>query len=252
MSYSKNVHTDRAVQYPTRYAKSGETTSGVTLSADPGTITQPGTPVNASVLNHLEQGVYDAHVTADGALQRSGGTMTGVLTSMTNTTGVLTDSVAKPIMIQSDATHPALATFIRQGNFAGHFGIDTDNKWKVGGWSMGAVAYELWHDGRMRVHSSGTYIEWWNGSTWQGVGGVKSIQRGVVGANANGTTDVTITAVNMAKAQISLDAFGPMQLGDSIHPNTLYATLTSSTNLRFVGQGGVNTAAVGWQVIEYY
>jgi hypothetical protein len=32
-------------------------------------------------------------------------------------------------------------------NYAANFGIDTDNQWRVGGWSMGAVSYRLLHEG---------------------------------------------------------------------------------------------------------
>lgn len=41
----------------------------------------------------------------------------------------------------------AFMTFHRPGAYAAHIGLDTDNFWKVGGWSMGAVAYKLWHEG---------------------------------------------------------------------------------------------------------
>lgn len=78
---------------------------------------------------------------------KSGTTMTGVLNAKLNTTDVITDSLLKPIVVQSDSTHPALMTFIRQGVFANHLGIDTDNQWKVGGWSSGALSYKLWHQG---------------------------------------------------------------------------------------------------------
>ncbi|QDQ27704.1 hypothetical protein FNU76_15845 [Chitinimonas arctica] len=41
----------------------------------------------------------------------------------------------------------AVLTFLRPGSYGAYFGLDVDNKWKVGGWSAGAVAYELWHAG---------------------------------------------------------------------------------------------------------
>lgn len=41
----------------------------------------------------------------------------------------------------------AFMSFHRPSSYAAHFGLDTDNQWKVGGWSMGAVAYKLWHEG---------------------------------------------------------------------------------------------------------
>lgn len=68
MAYSKTTWFDKIVQFPFRYTKSSETSTQVTLQHDYGTITNAGTPVNATNLNKLEQGVYDAHVTADSAL----------------------------------------------------------------------------------------------------------------------------------------------------------------------------------------
>lgn len=37
----------------------------------------------------------------------------------------------------------AMMSFHRPGAFAAYFGIDSDNVWKVGGWSQGAAAYPL-------------------------------------------------------------------------------------------------------------
>ncbi|WP_157865884.1 hypothetical protein [Mesorhizobium japonicum] len=45
------------------------------------------------------------------------------------------------------AGNAAFITLDRPGSFAANFGIDTDNKWKVGGFSMGANAYEIVHMG---------------------------------------------------------------------------------------------------------
>jgi hypothetical protein len=41
----------------------------------------------------------------------------------------------------------AVMSFLRDGQYGAHFGIDTDNQWKVGGWSMGANAYRVIHEG---------------------------------------------------------------------------------------------------------
>jgi hypothetical protein len=71
-------------------------------------------------------------------------------------------SVAHPVSHTDDATFPrvnafgsggsqgaAALTFYRNGNYAAHFGLDTDNVLKVGGWSMGSNAYKIWHQGTM-------------------------------------------------------------------------------------------------------
>jgi hypothetical protein len=76
MSYTKTTWTDRAVEFPNRYDKSGETSTQVTLVPNAGTVTQSGTAINASNLNKLEQGVYDAHVTADASTPKGGSTRT--------------------------------------------------------------------------------------------------------------------------------------------------------------------------------
>ena len=41
----------------------------------------------------------------------------------------------------------AFIAFHRPGIYATYFGLDTDNVWKVGGWSAGAVAYPILHSG---------------------------------------------------------------------------------------------------------
>lgn len=46
-----------------------------------------------------------------------------------------------------DGTDPAIMAFQRPGYYAAYFGLDTDNQWKVGGWSMGDNRYKLWHEG---------------------------------------------------------------------------------------------------------
>lgn len=54
-----------------------------------------------------------------------------------------------PLIIGNDGNNAASAAiqFKRSGQYIAYFGLDTDNKWKVGGYSMGAAAYEIWHGG---------------------------------------------------------------------------------------------------------
>jgi hypothetical protein len=47
----------------------------------------------------------------------------------------------------SGAGNAAYMVFQRAGAFAGLFGLDTDNQWKIGGWSYGAVSYRILHEG---------------------------------------------------------------------------------------------------------
>lgn len=40
----------------------------------------------------------------------------------------------------------AFINFHRPSSYAVYFGLDTDNQLKIGGWSMGANAYKIWHE----------------------------------------------------------------------------------------------------------
>lgn len=51
------------------------------------------------------------------------------------------------IELVGNGTGAAMAGFHRPGAYASYFGIDTDNQWKVGGWSAGANAYKIFHAG---------------------------------------------------------------------------------------------------------
>ncbi|MFK3971196.1 hypothetical protein ACI2KS_10765 [Pseudomonas sp. NPDC087358] len=50
----------------------------------------------------------------------------------------------------------AVMTFLRGGQFACHFGLDTDNQLKVGGWSFGNAAHRIYHEGNTTRAADGT------------------------------------------------------------------------------------------------
>ncbi len=72
MAYTPTVWKDRIVQFARRFTKTGETGTGVTLTPDPGIVTEGGTPVNAANMNKIEQGIDDAHLIADNAYALAG------------------------------------------------------------------------------------------------------------------------------------------------------------------------------------
>ncbi|WP_127491318.1 hypothetical protein [Paenibacillus glycanilyticus] len=59
MAYVRKQWVDRSVQFPGRYAKSSETSTLVTLTESPGTVTQAGTPLNAANMNNIEDGIEE-------------------------------------------------------------------------------------------------------------------------------------------------------------------------------------------------
>lgn len=52
-----------------------------------------------------------------------------------------------PLQVRGNGTGAAVMTFHRPNSYATFFGLDTDNKFKFGGWSAGAAAFEFWHTG---------------------------------------------------------------------------------------------------------
>ncbi|MCS3467384.1 hypothetical protein M2401_001105 [Pseudomonas sp. JUb42] len=67
-------------------------------------------------------------------------------------------SVMGPLMFSNagNINASAVITFHRDGHFGCHFGIDTDNQLKVGGWSMGQVAHKIFHGGNSTRAADGT------------------------------------------------------------------------------------------------
>ena len=57
------------------------------------------------------------------------------------------------IMIQGNGTNAAFMSFHRPGAFAAYLGLDTDNQFAVGGWSMGASRFVLLHSGNFNLYS---------------------------------------------------------------------------------------------------
>ena len=81
---------------------------------------------------------------------KTGGVLSGRLTTAPNATGVMADAAGSRSYLEvigPGGANAAFMTFHRSGVYAAYFGIDTDNKFKVGGWSLGANAYEVWHAG---------------------------------------------------------------------------------------------------------
>ena len=58
-----------------------------------------------------------------------------------------TSSGLESLSAHNGSGGPAVITFHRAGSYAAYLGLDTDNALKFGGWSAGANAYKVWHEG---------------------------------------------------------------------------------------------------------
>lgn len=61
MTYTKTNWQDHIVEYPNRYRQVQNPDGSITLAKDPGNVVQQGTPLSATNLNKIEQGIADAH-----------------------------------------------------------------------------------------------------------------------------------------------------------------------------------------------
>ncbi len=178
----------------------------------------------------------------------SGGQMTGSLVTSASP-GAIGDTTAnKGGIFITGAGGPgdaAFQTFHRPGSYAAYFGLDTDNRWKVGGWSAGAVAHELWHDGRLRINAG--RLEFFDGAAWKGVGDELSQypnMKVVTGPNINALT----TVVNVTGKKGYLDR-ALMVMAGNTGGNQMVVTIDGVVvfNTTFVGVNsgftvvGINT-----------
>ncbi|BBI32374.1 hypothetical protein [Cohnella abietis] len=269
MAYTKTTWKDRVVQFARRFKKTGETSTEVTLTQDPGTVTEAGTPVNAAALNKMEQGIADAHTIAEAALPKYGGQMTGKLTSRA-TTGKIGDATGDRGGIEAyGAGGPNDGAFIqlhRPGNYAAYLGLDFDNRLKFGGFSAGNNAWEIWHDQRLRDNAG--VLEFLTGGVWRPVGGMKNVQRGTYawGLTAYGVPpgdfdwniprDITISAVNPAKSWVQISVSSSAGY-NNIGLELIRGELLNATTVRLTRDSSYYSAAHGimniaWQVMESY
>lgn len=70
----------------------------------------------------------------------------GAINSLTDSNANINQAALR-ISNNDNTFASAVIGFLRGGQYGAFFGMDTDNRWKVGGWSMGAVAYEIYHQG---------------------------------------------------------------------------------------------------------
>jgi hypothetical protein len=60
--------------------------------------------------------------------------------------------------VRASSGGAAMVAFNRPGAFAAYFGLDTDNNWKIGGWSYGANSYRIWHENNLPFSVAGSII----------------------------------------------------------------------------------------------
>ena len=151
----------------------------------------------------------------------SGQALTGTLSTLqnTNTAGIASMPQAlSGFVVQSNSTSPAVMTFIRNGNYAGFLGIDTNNALSWGGWSVGAVSYPLIHTGNTASYITSAVITSGLGYTPVNKAG-DTMTGSLNGTFFNGSVNAAVTAAGTTQATATV--------------------LTASVNVVTAGSGGV-------------
>jgi hypothetical protein len=130
MAYEKTLWKDRQGAGLNRYTKSGETGASVYLSNTPDSVTERGTDFSAENMNHIEQGISDAHEAAaalDGKIDESA----RLLTESDNALGGRIDGVNTALqgfmdgVMESIQDHQTLATVSRADLIGGVSNLPT-------------------------------------------------------------------------------------------------------------------------------
>jgi hypothetical protein len=138
-----------------------------TITQSGGTVTAAGTPVNAAVLNKMEQGIADA-LPKDGSQSMTGSLkLTNGFAMMSKLTGYKSWTMHHPTA-NSLILAPSTSIDAEDWEWSKQIIFNTDGSASIAG-------NNFWHDGRLRVHSSGNYLEWLKGGTWQAMGGVITV-----------------------------------------------------------------------------
>lgn len=127
-------------------ATSGAHTASAITNIPSGNLTS--TTVQAA-LNELQADV-DSRVSATSGTAPSATNLTGVAQAAGYSVigqPVSYNSVGGPQVLNQGGGGAAMHSYHRQGAFGVNFGLDTDNILKIGGWSMGAVSYQMLYPG---------------------------------------------------------------------------------------------------------
>ena len=180
-----------------------------------------------------------AFVTAAANLRvlKAGDTMTGLLTA-SGSTGAIANATPSPGLAvegTAGAGNAAYLQFNRFGAFAALLGIDTDNRLKFGGYSLGAVAHVVHHEGNSP--STGNYFKFASGMMI------------VIGTGNNSGTDATAITFPVAFPTTCLGVVvtpeAAAQATTTLLGYFVYSKTTSSflVSQRYAANGGTVGAA---------
>jgi hypothetical protein len=140
----------------------------------------------------------------------------------------------------------AFAAFHRPGVYAAYFGIDSDNVWKVGGWSMGNVAYPILHSNNYTSYSPSLTGSGASGTWGISITGNAANVTGTVAVSNGGTGATSLTANNvlLGNGTSQLQVVAPGTSGNVLTSNgttwTSAAGATGGPTLTAIASGSLS------------
>jgi hypothetical protein len=100
-------------------------------------------------------GNVTVNVDLSSRIARSGDNMTGTLATKSNTAGSYLNANDNAFSVRGDGSNAAVMSFHRAGAYAINMGLDTDNWFKIGGWSDGQTRFQVRADGHIHTPAYG-------------------------------------------------------------------------------------------------
>jgi hypothetical protein len=197
--------------------------------------------------SHTHDTRYYTETESDGRYVRSNATNTtaGIRFQSQNVLDSASGSQASLEVFQDDAGEDAFMAFHVGGDYALYFGLDgASNDLAVGGWSMGAVKYKVWHAGNHGIGSglNADLLDGQHGSYYYPASNPNAYTSHAAAANASITlgagTGINITPNNVFTTNQSSDE----TINIDINLNELATSVTDGDGDYFVV---VDTAGAG-------
>lgn len=215
------------------------TTSITTTVVTNANLTGPITSVGNTTSIASQSGGGSTFVMSDTPLLTGHVTVTGngpYLPASTTIAAATTMTSALEVTSQgvNAAAGAAFMSFHRPGSYAVHFGLDTDNILKLGGYSAGAVSYTIWHSGNDGAGSNldADLLDGQQGSYYLDLANTTGLGAGVA------TFLASPSSANLAAALTDETGTGSVVFSHSpLLTGTVYAQAISSSGLLSANAG---------------
>jgi hypothetical protein len=167
--------------------------------------------------------------------------------------------------VRSTSTGAAFMAFHRPTFYAAYFGLDSDNVWKVGGWSMGANAYPILHSNNYNSYAptltgTGASGTWGISVSGNAASATRLINlRTINGVGFDGTANITVAdstklalsggtmtgAITTPNGAVGINIGDDVRFADRNVANTLYLEGQANNDRGYINFGSTAGTVLG-------